>query len=70
MGDQRFGCAQCVVRSRVSSLLAGGLQSKGHPVGATGVAQAVECVLQLQGRAGKRQVTLTSITACSRVSAQ
>lgn len=34
----------------------GGLKSKGHPVGATGVAQAVEIVTQLRGDAGKRQV--------------
>mgnify|MGYP000008675893 CR=1 FL=1 len=34
----------------------GGLKSKGHPVGATGVAQAVEIVEQLRGNAGKRQV--------------
>ena len=34
----------------------GGLKSKGHPVGATGVAQIIEIVLQLQERAGKRQV--------------
>ncbi|GAB3273268.1 thiolase family protein [Parahaliea aestuarii] len=34
----------------------GGLVSKGHPVGATGVAQLVELATQLRGRAGKRQV--------------
>ena len=34
----------------------GGLKGKGHPVGATGIAQAVEIVLQLRGEAGKRQV--------------
>ncbi len=34
----------------------GGLKAKGHPVGATGVAQAVEIVKQLQGEAGERQV--------------
>ena len=34
----------------------GGLKSKGHPVGATGVAQAVEITTQLRGAAGKRQV--------------
>jgi acetyl-CoA C-acetyltransferase len=34
----------------------GGLKSKGHPVGATGVAQVVETVIQLQGDAGKRQI--------------
>jgi len=34
----------------------GGLLSKGHPVGATGLAQIVEVVDQLRGRAGRRQV--------------
>ncbi len=34
----------------------GGLLRKGHPVGATGLAQVVELTEQLQGRAGKRQV--------------
>jgi acetyl-CoA acetyltransferase len=34
----------------------GGLLAKGHPPGATGVAQIVEICEQLQGRAGKRQV--------------
>ncbi len=34
----------------------GGLKAKGHPVGASGVAQVVEIVEQLRGEAGKRQV--------------
>jgi len=34
----------------------GGLKSKGHPVGATGTAQAYELYLQLSGQAEKRQV--------------
>jgi acetyl-CoA acetyltransferase len=34
----------------------GGLLAKGHPPGATGVAQVVEVCEQLQGRAGARQV--------------
>lgn len=34
----------------------GGLLSKGHPLGATGLAQCTELVWQLQGRADKRQV--------------
>jgi acetyl-CoA acyltransferase len=34
----------------------GGLIAKGHPVGATGLAQIVECVEQLRARAGRRQV--------------
>ncbi|HPO19372.1 MAG TPA: lipid-transfer protein, partial [Rubrivivax sp.] len=34
----------------------GGLLSKGHPLGATGLAQCTELVEQLRGAAGKRQV--------------
>ncbi len=35
----------------------GGLKAAGHPVGATGIKQAVEITWQLQGEAGKRQVS-------------
>ena len=35
----------------------GGLKSRGHPVGATGCYQLVECFLQLTDRAGANQVT-------------
>lgn len=34
----------------------GGLKAKGHPVGATGVGQICDIVLQLRGTAGERQV--------------
>jgi acetyl-CoA C-acetyltransferase len=34
----------------------GGLKARGHPLGATGVAQVIELVWQLRGEAGKRQV--------------
>ncbi|WP_434744505.1 thiolase C-terminal domain-containing protein [Streptomyces sp. A-14] len=34
----------------------GGLISKGHPLGATGIAQAAELTWQLRGEAGARQV--------------
>lgn len=34
----------------------GGLKSRGHALGATGIAQVVELVWQLRGEAGKRQV--------------
>ncbi|KAK7492937.1 hypothetical protein BaRGS_00015884 [Batillaria attramentaria] len=34
----------------------GGLESKGHPIGATGLGQCAELVWQLRGEAGKRQV--------------
>jgi len=35
---------------------AGGLKARGNPLGATGVYQAVEATLQLQGRAGTNQI--------------
>ncbi len=34
----------------------GGLKARGHPLAATGIAQIVECVWQLTGRAASRQV--------------
>ncbi len=34
----------------------GGLKSKGHPIGATGIGQVVEVYEQLLGRAGRRQI--------------
>ncbi len=36
--------------------VSGGLESQGHPVGATGIRQAVELYWHLTGKAGKRQV--------------
>lgn len=39
----------------------GGLKAKGHPVGASGVGQAVEIIKQLQGRCGLRQIKNASI---------
>jgi len=41
---------------RIPVNTSGGLKSKGHPVGATGVAQIVEVTQQLRGDAGERQV--------------
>jgi acetyl-CoA acetyltransferase len=37
--------------------LSGGLKSKGHPIGTTGVGQVTEVFKQLRGEAGERQVT-------------
>lgn len=44
------------LNSQISVNPSGGLKSKGHPVGATGIAQVVEVVMQLRGQAGARQV--------------
>jgi acetyl-CoA C-acetyltransferase len=48
-GETKLGGARPINTS-------GGLKSKGHPVGATGTAQAYEIYLQLTGRADRRQV--------------
>ena len=47
---------QSKIGGKVPVNVDGGLKSKGHPVGATGVSMAVEMVKQLRGEAGKRQV--------------
>jgi acetyl-CoA C-acetyltransferase len=41
---------------RIPVNTSGGLKSKGHPVGATGVAQIIEITEQLRGESGPRQV--------------
>jgi acetyl-CoA acetyltransferase len=43
----------------------GGLKAKGHPLGASGVAQAYELYVQLLGRAGPRQVQADVGLACN-----
>lgn len=48
-GDNTYG-------GRVVTNPSGGLLSKGHPLGATGLAQCTELVEQLRGQAGVRQV--------------
>jgi len=48
-GDNTYG-------GRVVTNPSGGLLSKGHPLGATGLAQCAELVWQLRGEAGVRQV--------------
>jgi acetyl-CoA C-acetyltransferase len=45
------------IGGKIPANTSGGLKAKGHPVGATGVAQAVEIYLQLTNQAGKRQVS-------------
>ena len=43
----------------------GGLKARGHPLGATGVAQAVEIYWQLLGEAGERQVDAERGLTCN-----
>ena len=44
------------LNSDISINPSGGLKSKGHPIGATGVGQVVEVFDQLTGKAGERAV--------------
>ena len=53
-GDNTYG-------GRVVTNPSGGLLSKGHPLGATGLAQCAELVWQLRGEAGARQVEGASL---------
>jgi acetyl-CoA C-acetyltransferase len=39
----------------------GGLKACGHPVGATGIKQAIEATMQLRGEAKGRQVTNANV---------
>lgn len=48
------GCS--ALNGRLPINTSGGLKSKGHPVGATGVGQICDVVMQLRGNAGERQV--------------
>jgi acetyl-CoA acyltransferase len=45
-----------MINGRIPVNPSGGLAAKGHPVGATGLAQIAEIVWQLRGEAGDRQV--------------
>lgn len=49
---------------RIPVNVSGGLLRKGHPVGATGLAQVFEITRHLQGRAGERQVTGARVGLC------
>lgn len=55
-GGPAVEAGETAIGGRIPVNASGGLKSKGHPVGATGVAQVVEIVEQLRGEAGGRQV--------------
>lgn len=55
-GGQAAESGETQIGGKIPINTSGGLKSKGHPVGATGIAQAVELVTQLRGDAGDRQV--------------
>jgi acetyl-CoA C-acetyltransferase len=52
---------------RVPICTMGGLKARGHPVGATGVYQAVEVVQQLRGLAGANQVNDARLGMCQNI---
>jgi len=63
LGLAKLGDGPALIRSGQTALggslpvnTSGGLLARGHPIGATGLAQIVEVVAQLRGTAGDRQV--------------
>ncbi|MBI3470770.1 MAG: thiolase domain-containing protein [Candidatus Solibacter usitatus] len=57
-----YSAAGCTARTGAKPVnTSGGLKSKGHPVGATGVAQICDLVQQIRGQAGERQLARHSV---------
>lgn len=56
MGGVAAERGDTTIGGRIPVNPSGGLESKGHPIGATGLGQLHELVLQLRGEAGARQV--------------
>jgi len=54
--DRLIGDGELEIGGRLPVNTDGGLIANGEPIGASGLRQVIECVLQLQGRAGDRQV--------------
>jgi acetyl-CoA C-acetyltransferase len=55
-GGKATADGQTAIGGMVAVNTSGGLKARGDPIGATGLAQMVELVIQLRGAAGKRQV--------------
>ena len=55
-GGKLIQAKETYVGGKIPVNVDGGLKSKGHPLGATGVSMAVEMTKQLRGEAGERQV--------------
>jgi acetyl-CoA acetyltransferase len=55
-GGRLIDEGQTKITGKIPVNTSGGLESKGHPIGATGLAQLAEIVWQLRGEADKRQV--------------
>lgn len=57
-----YTLAGCTARTGEKPInTSGGLKSKGHPVGATGVAQICDLVAQMRCEAGERQIPRHSL---------
>jgi acetyl-CoA acetyltransferase len=65
-GARMVALGETALGGRLPVSTSGGLLSKGHPLGATGIAQVHEVVTQLRGEAGLRQVAgaRTGLTHC------
>lgn len=61
--------SQFEIDGKIAVNTRGGLIGAGHPIGATGVAQATEIVMQLRNEAGKRQVKNCKIGLAHNLSA-
>lgn len=55
-GGRLTADGETAIGGRIPVNPSGGLESRGHPIGATGLAQVHELVTQLRGEAGPRQV--------------
>jgi acetyl-CoA C-acetyltransferase len=55
-GGKLIEAKETYVGGKIPVNVDGGLKSKGHPLGATGVSMAIEITKQLRGEAGQRQV--------------
>ncbi len=76
LGFVKKGDGGKAIESKITTLdgekpvnTSGGLKAKGHPVGATGVAQIAEIVMQLRGDADQRQVKDANIGLAHNVGA-
>jgi acetyl-CoA C-acetyltransferase len=55
-GPRLAADGEIFLSGRIPIATMGGLKARGHPVGATGMYQIVEAILQLRGQAGKAQI--------------
>jgi acetyl-CoA C-acetyltransferase len=66
-GGPAVAAGRTQIDGEVAINTSGGLKAKGHPVGATGVAQIIEAYHQLRNEAGKRQVDDPNYGLCHNV---